>query len=211
MIHPNIPLKQSRTFLSKFRSTLPQTTVAANGERNAYPARLLFYYAGKRTVYLGTLKLYAVILFSYCSLIVAPSIFEDQGTLMTAGIIIGSIVPLIFVQTLSPPYVTHAYIHLPPWAQYSKKHLIAYVKQLPRDATVQLATIRWFGRPKLTTMKLGELHPQRRRWGCVNLVRQKSKGIDSFYMDPRGSPATVPEKEVFAEVLRAVQQKRSSK
>ena len=87
--------------------------------------RLLIYYAGKRTVYLGTLKLYTVMLFSYASLIVAPPLFRRGGDSSSGGgdgdgpppakaagsgdyilphwaapvaLILGSLVPLVFVQ-----------------------------------------------------------------------------------------------------------------
>lgn len=81
-----------------------------------YPSRILLYYAGKRTVYLGTLKLYAVLLFSYCSLIVAPPLFGQDnadvlgklgldnagvpGWVVPAAIVGGSLVPLVLFQWL---------------------------------------------------------------------------------------------------------------
>jgi hypothetical protein len=58
-----------------------------------YGERLLFYYAGRKTIYLGTLKLYTVLLFSYCALVVAPSIGleTEYGILAPAGGIISSL------------------------------------------------------------------------------------------------------------------------
>jgi len=130
---------QSRTFLSFLHCTCPNqltwvhtrkslkwqprrsqssaiNAAAPTNSTAAYPQRLLIYYAGKRTVYLGTLKLYTVLLFSYCSLVVAPPLW-GQGNLDAivkmgfgglevprwtgpVAVILGSLVPLIFVQYL---------------------------------------------------------------------------------------------------------------
>jgi hypothetical protein len=130
---------QSRTFLSFLHCTCPNqltwvhtqkglkwqprrsqssaiNAAAPTNSTGAYPQRLLIYYAGKRTVYLGTLKLYTVLLFSYCSLVVAPPLWgqDNLDAIVKIGfgglevprltgpvaVILGSLVPLIFVQYL---------------------------------------------------------------------------------------------------------------
>ncbi|KAI5813777.1 hypothetical protein BZA77DRAFT_356811 [Pyronema omphalodes] len=203
-----------------------------------YPSRLLLYYAGKRTVYLGTLKLYAVLLFSYCSLIVAPPLFGEEGQernrellgklgsglglenlelpgwVLPSVIVVGSFVPLVMFQWLSPPYVTHIYTTLPTWATANKSNLFSYLSRLPKDASLEMATIRWFGRPKLTKITVGDLEFKRARLGCVNTISRptfEDKKGNVFYVDWRRSPATVPEPEAVGEVAKAVRKWQEEK
>jgi len=105
----------------------------------------------------------------------------------------------------SPPYVTHIYLHLPAWACVSRHHLMQYLKKIPKDAPLDIATIQWFGRPKVTRVKAGELQSKSERWGCVNTVapRARKNGL-RFYVDWRRSPAVVSEPEAVGEVGKAI-------
>ena len=117
---PRIVAPSSRNFLSFLKRSAPPAAVPAPAARTGseYPERLLVYYAGKRTVYLGTMKLYTVLLFSYCSLVVAPSLIgvdnsevisslglavdlELPGWVLPASVVLGSLVPLVLMQYLS--------------------------------------------------------------------------------------------------------------
>lgn len=99
----------------------------------------------------------------------------------------------------SPPYVTHLYLHPPPWARHSSSQLTRYIRTMAASAPVELASIRWFGRPKITKVTLGELGIKRERWGCVNTVQKGGKG--KWYVDWRGSPSKVPVPAGAAEAL----------
>jgi len=227
---------QSRTFITtlnlRYAKPAPPKVppvVAEASTEYEFPPRLLFYYAGKRTIYLGTMKLYSAILFSYCTLIVAPGLYSSEELrssvaekmglakmmetlpdqwIIPAIAVIGGALPLAFMQYLSPPYVTHAYLHLAPFARYSRQHLKRYLQKLPKDAEMELATIRWFGRPKLTKVKVGDLRLSKERWGCVNVSApgKKQGRWDKFYLDFRGSPAGAAIKvpEVVGEVGKAL-------
>jgi hypothetical protein len=73
---------------------------------------------------------------------------------------------------------------------------------------MELATIRWFGRPKLTKVKAGDLRLSRERWGCVNVAApgRKQGRWDKFYLDFRGSPAgaAIKAPEAVGEVGKAL-------
>jgi hypothetical protein len=90
--------------------------------------------------------------------------------------------------------------------------LLRYARSLPKDAEIELATIRFLGRPKLATVKAGELRPTRKRLGCVNLewkaAGEKKPGF--FYMDGKESPAKVPEPGVLKEVVEALRKHAAS-
>jgi hypothetical protein len=67
-----------RTLLRRFASATPASpaTTAASEKAKDFPSKVLIYFAGKRTLYLGALKLYGVLLFAYNTLIVAPSLLR---------------------------------------------------------------------------------------------------------------------------------------
>ena len=81
-----------------------------------------------------------------------------------------------------------------------------YLKKLPRDAELDLATIRWFGRPKVSRVRVGDLRPCSRRWGCVNTVAlpHLKQGERLFYVDWNRSPAPVALPEAVGEVGKAL-------
>lgn len=76
---------------------------------------MLIYYAGKRTIYLATLKLYTVLLFSYTSLLVAPQLLQSDHSgflenlhlptdlprwVLPTLFVVGATVPLGFISWL---------------------------------------------------------------------------------------------------------------
>lgn len=72
---------------------------------------------------------------------------------------------------------------------------------------MDLATIRWFGRPKVTRARLGELKMVNERLGCVNTVVQVGRGtapLHKFYVDWRKSPAVVKEPEAIGQIGKMV-------
>ena len=90
-----------------------------------------------------------------------------------------------------------------PWARQSKPQLLQYLKQMPKDTDMDLATIQWFGRPKVRKVKLGEIEMTRERLGCVNtIVRDGRNGPPKhkFYIDWRKSPAAVKEPAAISEI-----------
>lgn len=99
----------------------------------------------------------------------------------------------------SPPYVTHMYVLPPPWARNSPVRLLRYIETMGSGASVELGTIRWFGRPKVARVTLGELRFDRQRWGCVNTVQKKGPG--KWYVDWRGSPSKMQVPEGATEAL----------
>ena len=80
---------------------------------------------------------------------------------------------------------------------------------------MELATIRWFGRPKLTKVKAGDLRLSKERLGCVNLSApgKKHGRRDKFYLDFGGSPAgaAIKAPEVVGEVGKALERWKDEK
>lgn len=67
---------QSRHFINRFFRPGPKTLGKAEtpGVKRAYGERVLVYYAGRRIVFVATLKLATLFVFSFCSFIAAPSV-----------------------------------------------------------------------------------------------------------------------------------------
>lgn len=110
----------------------------------------------------------------------------------------------------SPPYVTHAYLHLPAQVRVSHEMLRQYAKRLPGCAVLDLATMRTLGRPKVTTVCVEDLAFTKKRLGCVNWEwRGDSAGTGGerkrdFYVEQMGSPAKVPVPGVMEDVAKAI-------
>jgi hypothetical protein len=110
----------------------------------------------------------------------------------------------------SPPYVTHAYLHLPPWARVSREMVARYVKKLPPSAEISLGTIRTLGRPQLNKVILSELRFKPKRLGCSNWEWkppfEDKKVYRDFFVDQRGSPAKVPMPGIMDEIMKLVRE-----
>lgn len=72
----NLGRIQCRHFISRFFRPKPQvlTKVEVPGTKQAYGERVLVYYAGQRIVFVATLKLATLFVFSFCTFIAAPSV-----------------------------------------------------------------------------------------------------------------------------------------
>ncbi|KAI5808540.1 hypothetical protein DFH27DRAFT_649852 [Peziza echinospora] len=118
-----------------------------------------------------------------------------------------STLPFLFLNHISPPYTTHIYLHLPPWARASPSHLASYIRKLPPSAQLDIVTMAWSGRPRISGgVRLGELEwlgeGQTRKFGCGNMVwrdtlgagKDRGKGRERglFYVDPSGRLARTP-------------------
>lgn len=215
-----------------------------------FPARLLIYHAGARTVYLASLKMCTMFLAVFAVGLAAPGVYtqllyppvpdhessegSDQPStesLSTSSIgtsqVVESItlpaylgglevpaqlaataaatltafaglIPLILMQYVSPPYVTHAHLHLPAYARYSLRHLQKYIETLPPSANISFVTIRYLGRPQNNNLEIGQLRRRIGRMGCSNLtwrgIDERGKIIHKdFFVDEKGSPGRLPQ------------------
>ncbi|KAH0612437.1 uncharacterized protein H6S33_010489 [Morchella sextelata] len=174
--------------------------------------KILVYYAGQRIVFVATLKLATLFVAGFCTFIAAPSVGveTDYGYWAPVGIIIAGTIPIAFMQYTSPPYVTHAYLHLPPWARVSREMVARYVKKLPPSAEISLGTIRTLGRPQLNKVILSELRFKPKRLGCSNWEWkppfEDKKVYRDFFVDQRGSPAKVPMPGIMDEIMKLVRE-----
>ncbi|RPA97416.1 hypothetical protein L873DRAFT_1136253 [Choiromyces venosus 120613-1] len=179
-----------------------------SGVVRAHAEKVLVYYTGKRTLFLASLKLSTLFLSCFCLVVAAPAVGSQTswGALGFVGVALAGTIPMIFIQYISPPYVTHAYLHLPPWACHSTDMIRRYVERLPVDARLDLVTIRLLGRPKITTVKVGELSATRKRLGCVNWEWKNpaANKPQYFFVEEAGSPSNVPAPGIMERIARAI-------
>jgi hypothetical protein len=94
---------------------------------------------------------------------------------LTTPVILCGIVPIFFVGYITSPFVTHIYIHLPPYARTSRPILERFVKTLPPTTPLTLATMSAISKPRYSSVQAGDLSPVRRRFGLVNYVRDTTE------------------------------------
>jgi len=78
---------------------------------------------------------------------------------------------MIFVMYTTAPFVTYIHLRLPEFARQSRESLLRYSKHLPRNATIDITTLNIIGRPRVSRMRVADLHPVRSRFSITNYSR----------------------------------------
>ncbi|KAJ9423120.1 thioredoxin-like protein [Fusarium oxysporum] len=137
------------------------------------PEKLIIYHAGTgRITFMAMLKITTLFLGAFFCCVVAPSYIKaEKPELLTAGVVLCGIIPVIFVTYITSPFVTHIHIHLPPYARTSRPILERFIKNLPPTTPLTLTTMSAISKPRYSSMHAGDLSPVRRRLGLINYVR----------------------------------------
>lgn len=62
-------------------------------------------------------------------------------------------------------------MRLPPFARQSEEMLRRYVRNLPPQTELEITTMSFIAKPRMSTVKISDLVPVSRRYGIVNLAR----------------------------------------
>ncbi|KAF4629197.1 hypothetical protein G7Y89_g8948 [Cudoniella acicularis] len=165
------PKFQIRNFIKSPFSKKPEAPI---GRKTLYPERLLVYHAGTgRTVFLGSLKITTIFIFTFFCIVVAPTYFnaDDQQPVTAAAVLLSGIVPMVVVMYITRPFVNFIHLRLPPFARNSREIMMRYSKNLPKDAEIDITTMTVLGRPRVTRMKVTDLYPVKERFGLANYAR----------------------------------------
>lgn len=81
------------------------------------------------------------------------------------------IIPAVYVAWSTSPFVAAIHVHLPSYARWSRSILERFARTAPPNTRVDITTMSLIGKPRVSSMTLGDLHPARRRLGTVNYVR----------------------------------------
>ncbi|CAJ2500212.1 Uu.00g030650.m01.CDS01 [Anthostomella pinea] len=154
----------------------------------AYPERLCVYHAGTgRVTFLACLKLSTLFIFAFFGFVVTPSYFEREGLSTTvARTTFSAIIPLVFVAYTTSPFVTFIHIRLPPFARQSEDMLRRFVRTLPPQTELDITTMSFIAKPRLSTVKMCDLKPASKRLGIVNMFRDTTaeNATRRWYMFP---------------------------
>jgi hypothetical protein len=86
-------------------------------------------------------------------------------------VMLSGIVPVAFVAYITSPFVANIHLRLPMFARYSREMVVRYSQALPKDAKLEITTVNFIGMPRVTLVKVADLHPAKERFGMVNYVR----------------------------------------
>jgi hypothetical protein len=90
-------------------------------------------------------------------------------------VMVSGLIPMIFVGYVSGPFVAHVHLRLPTYARQSRDILKRYSQNLPKDAKLDITTMTLIGKPRLSSVKVGDLRPVKRRFGLANYIRGTKK------------------------------------
>ncbi|QGI61003.1 hypothetical protein CEK26_004973 [Fusarium fujikuroi] len=144
-----------------------------DGKEFELPEKLIIYHAGTgRITFMAMLKITTLFIGAFFCCIVAPSYIKaEKPELLTAGVVLCGIIPVIFVTYITSPFVTHIHVHLPAYARTSRPILERFIKNLPPTTPLTLTTMSAISKPRYSSMHAGDLSPVRRRLGLINYVR----------------------------------------
>lgn len=101
-----------------------------------------------------------------------------KNQLIITTVVLSGIIPMVFVGYISSPFVAHIHLRLPSYARRSRDIMYRYTKNLPKDAEIEVTTMNFIGKPRLSLVRVGDLVPSQKRFGMVSYVRDTKK-IDS--------------------------------
>ena len=86
------------------------------------------------------------------------------------------VVPMLFIQRTSAPYVTYIHIRLPPFVRQSKEQLLRWSRNIPAETELDLTTMTLLGRARVSRMKIRNLRERAKRWYSIaNFGRETTK------------------------------------
>jgi len=78
---------------------------------------------------------------------------------------------MVTVAYITGPFVNYIHLRVPAFARNSREILMRYSKALPKGAELDITTMNFIGKPRVTRVKVADLHPAHQRFGLANYVR----------------------------------------
>ncbi|KAI1647144.1 uncharacterized protein F4817DRAFT_316236 [Daldinia loculata] len=224
------PIRQNfRVLGMRFETTATNATKTAKANataspkpqtpRFAYPENLCVYHAGTgRITFLACLKISTLFIFAFFGFVVTPTYFNREGLSPTVlRTTLSAIIPLVFVAYTTSPFVSFIHMRLPPVARQSEDMLRRFARAIPANTELDITTMSFIAKPRVSRVKLSDLRPVSRRFGIVNLARDTSaenaarrwyrfRAVGDF--NAQGSTATRAP-WVWESILNAIQKPRA--
>ncbi|KAI1137247.1 hypothetical protein F5Y05DRAFT_84029 [Hypoxylon sp. FL0543] len=173
----SLPRQNTQLLGVRFETTAPKSSTQAASkpppQRFAYPEKLCVYHAGTgRTTFLACLKISTLFIFVFFGFVVTPAYYDKEGLSPTVlKTTLAAIVPLVFVAYTTAPFVSSIHMRLPPFARHSEDMLRRFAQKLPPHTELDITTMSFIAKPRVSQVKLSDLRPASRRFGIVNLAR----------------------------------------
>ncbi|KAI1762311.1 hypothetical protein GGR53DRAFT_422561 [Hypoxylon sp. FL1150] len=141
--------------------------------RFVFPERLCVYHAGTgRITFLACLKISTLFIFVFFGFVVTPAYFDKEGLSPTVvRTTLSAVVPLVFVAYTTSPFVSFIHMRIPPFARQSEDMLRRFVRTLPPATELDVTTMSFIAKPRVSKVKVSDLYRVNRRFGIVNLAR----------------------------------------
>ncbi|KAK2792350.1 hypothetical protein FQN51_001690 [Onygenales sp. PD_10] len=140
------------------------------------PQQVIIYHAGTgRIAFIGTMRITTILIFAVSCAVVAPAFYfsEDTPWFTAPAIVVGGSIPMLFVLFTSAPFVNHVYLAIPTIAQQTRQRTQAYLKNVPRNATLNIETMKLNFYPRRTEVSLEDLIPARSKVRPVSFMHTK--------------------------------------
>ncbi|KAJ8126497.1 hypothetical protein O1611_g7140 [Lasiodiplodia mahajangana] len=139
----------------------------------AYGPKLCVYHAGTgKITFLACLKLTTLFVFAFFGFVVTPAYYRKEGlSPIVVRTSLCAVVPLVFVAYTTSPFVMFIHMRLPPFARQSEDILRRYVRTLSPQTELEITTMSFISKPRVSMVKLSELSPVNKRLGIVNMTR----------------------------------------
>ncbi|KAA8577072.1 hypothetical protein EYC84_007080 [Monilinia fructicola] len=127
--------------------------------------------------FLVVLKVTTIFIFVFFTLVVAPAHYyaEDEPEWVAPAVLLSGAVPMIFVAYITSPFVNYIHLRLPNFARNSRELLMRYSKNPPKDAQIDITTMNFVGKPRVTRFDVSELKAVKQRFGVGNFSRDTKK------------------------------------
>lgn len=77
---------------------------------------------------------------------------------------------MVFVAYTTAPFVSFVHMRLPPFARQSEEMLRRFVRTLPPHTELDITTMSFIAKPRVSKVKLSDLRKTNERVGIVNLA-----------------------------------------
>ena len=81
------------------------------------------------------------------------------------------LIPFLYVTYSTSPFVTTIHVHLPPFARSSQEMLARFARTVSPSTRIDVTTMSVIGKPRTSSMVVGDLKPTKKRLGMVNYER----------------------------------------
>ncbi|OJD19916.1 hypothetical protein AJ78_00110 [Emergomyces pasteurianus Ep9510] len=197
----------------------PARTVAGKFTKNESTKleEVLIYHAGTgKIAFIGMMRITTLLIFSVSCLVVAPAFYYsgDFHWYIAPAIAIGGSLPMLFVLYTTAPFVNLIYLTLPHAARQTRQRTQFYLKDVPRNAILNIETMKLNFYFRKTRVALSDLTPGRSTFRPINFINANPipqpwwKGNNIYFYAPVKTRLSLkPTSKYFPEVWEGVFEK----